>query len=265
MVREGGFSLAIRVGRRDVRETRVDGHGMVALATAGSAFEVVLRNDNRSTYCVRLFVDGEEAEPGYVKKLRGQDETAFKGWLCGRDLHEFLFARTPVDDNQQSAAGSGCGDSAATTSRRAHIGEVKAFIYATRRVRAESSSDDSGDDSARRSSASLGLQALPEKEAVKVSTHLNAHLINCCSMYVCMLRVQSSSFFPSMQSRCLHLRSHWTCHVTAAGARRAIARRRSSRARATLPPPPPRRLSSRKGEAGGGDAHFALQRLLLVF
>ena len=157
MVREGGFSLAIRVGRSDLRETRVDGHGAVALATAGSAFEVVLRNDNRSTYCVRLFVDGEEAEPGYIKKLRGEDETSFKGWLCGRDLHEFLFARTPVDDNSAAAAAS----------RRAHIGEVKALIYATRRIRVDSSDDDSGDDFPHRSSASIGMQALPEKQAVK--------------------------------------------------------------------------------------------------
>ena len=155
MVRQGGFSLAVRVRGRAVRERVVDGQEVV-LAEAGASFEVAIDNDNRSTYLVRLFVDGQEAEPGYIKKLRSKDETVFRGWLCrGRDVHEFVFARSPVDEHAPSSSSS------------SPLGEVRAEIFATRRVRVDSSDSDSDDGKHRRSSASLGVQALPEKQAVK--------------------------------------------------------------------------------------------------
>ena len=113
MVRQGGFSLTIRSSGRAAKEQTVDGQA-VTLAEAGASFEVVISNANRSTYLVRLFVDGEEAEPGYVKKLRGEDEATFRGWICeGRDVHEFLFARTPVDEHanqRHSGASSSLGE-----------------------------------------------------------------------------------------------------------------------------------------------------------
>ena len=115
---------------------------------------------HRSTYLVRLYVDGHEAEPGYVKKLRPEDETRFKGFVCeGRDVHEFLFSRTPVDEGASSSAASAAAASSG-------LGEVRAVIFATRRVRVESS-DDESDLPPRRSSAALGARALPEKQAVK--------------------------------------------------------------------------------------------------
>ena len=155
MVRQGGFSLAIRVRGRAARERVVDGQEVV-LAEAGASFEVAIDNDNRSTYLVRLFVDGQEAEPGYIKKLRSKDDTVFRGWLCrGRDVHEFVFARSPVDEH------------ASSSSSTSSLGEVRAEIFATRRVRVTSSDSDSDDGRHRRSSASLGVQALPEKQAVK--------------------------------------------------------------------------------------------------
>ena len=154
--------MELRVQRQRVVEHEVRGVGSVALATAGSSFEVCIRNDNRALYAVRLFVDGEEAEPGYFKKLRGDgDSTTFKGFICGREVHEFLFARSPVDERR---------DADASGSRPAHIGEVKALIYATRRVRIVHSESDSDDDEYHRGHRNLemlGVRALPEKIAVK--------------------------------------------------------------------------------------------------
>ena len=165
MVREGGFSLSIVSGGSALRERLIDGYGSVALAQAGSAFAVRVRNANRAIYAVRLFVDGREAEPGFIKKLRGEDDTTFHGWLChGRDVHEFLFAKTPVDD------GSGQQHAHAEGGERRSLGEVSALIYATKRVRIDASSEeeDSDDDvRARRSSDALVPCALPEKQAVK--------------------------------------------------------------------------------------------------
>jgi hypothetical protein len=90
------------------------------LAEAGASFEVVVTNDNKSTYLVRLFVDGEEAEPGYCKKLRPEDETVFRGWICGRkEIHEFLFAKTPVDDAASTQAAASSASS---------LGEVKVLM-----------------------------------------------------------------------------------------------------------------------------------------
>ena len=154
--------MELRVQRQRVVEHEFRGVGSVALATAGSSFEVCIRNDNRALYAVRLFVDGEEAEPGYFKKLRGDgDSTTFKGFICGREIHEFLFARSPVDQRR---------DADASGSRPAHIGEVKALIYATRRVRIVHSESDSDDDEYHRGHRNLemlGVRALPEKIAVK--------------------------------------------------------------------------------------------------
>ena len=61
------------------------------------------------TYAVRLcrLVDGKEAEPGYIKKIRPNEDTVFKGWICeGKDVLEFLFARTPIEDDDARAASS---------------------------------------------------------------------------------------------------------------------------------------------------------------
>ena len=69
--------MTIQVRGGKAHERQFNGYGAVALATASCAFEVRVRNSNRSTYCVRLFVDGKESEPGYIKKLRGEDETTF--------------------------------------------------------------------------------------------------------------------------------------------------------------------------------------------
>lgn len=164
MVREGGFSLSLRVNRQYIREQHVPGSGHVALVQSGSAFEVVVSNDNRSTYMVRLFVDGKEAEPGYVKRLHGEDYTVFKGWMVGREIHEFLFAKSKSIDDQSS------GSSSTASSSVQQIGEVKALIYATRRVRIESDESDSSDEDyhrSRRSISALGVCALPEKVAIK--------------------------------------------------------------------------------------------------
>ena len=149
--------MSISVNGRRVREHVVEGSA-VALATAGSAFEVVVSNDNHATYLVRLCVDGVEADPGYTKKVRGDSSAIFKGWICKRDVHEFLFAKTPVqDDNPQGQAPGVIGS----------LGSVRAEIYSTRRVRIESSSSSDESDSARRSSAALAMRALPEKMATK--------------------------------------------------------------------------------------------------
>ena len=164
MVRSGGFSLSIHMRGRDLDETKIDGHTYMQ-AEPGSSFAVVVGNNNGATYAVRLFVDGKEAEPGYIKKIRPNEDTVFKGWICeGKDVLEFLFARTPIEDDDARAASSSSSPSS--------LGEVRALIYATRRVRVESSSSESDDDDRRRddrrrSSASLGTTALPEKAAIK--------------------------------------------------------------------------------------------------
>lgn len=170
MVREGGFSMSLRVNRQTAREQRIAGIGCVALATAGSAFEVVVSNDNRSTYVVRLFVDGKEAEPGYIKKLRGEDYTIFKGWMVGREIHEFLFAKSAIDQSSAGHAGGSSSSSAGDASSTTQIGEVRALIYATKRVRIESDESDSCDEDyhrSRRGVDALGVRALPEKVAIK--------------------------------------------------------------------------------------------------
>ncbi len=151
-MREGGFALEIYVADRAISERNVDGRA-VAHAVAGAAFEVVLTNDNHGDYLVRLFVDGFEVDPGYLKRVRGRDTARFRGFVCKRDVHEFLFAKTPIDDTREAASEQTC------------IGEVSAVIFATRRVRMEESSDE--DDPVRRSSAHIRARALPEKTAVK--------------------------------------------------------------------------------------------------
>ena len=157
MVRQGQFGLEIRVRGRSLREHHVMNQA-VAQAEAGAAFEVAVVNDNRATYLVRLFVDGHEAEPGYTKKLRGDDEALFKGYVCeGRDIHEFLFSKTPVDERADASSSSSASS----------LGEVRALIYATRRVRLDHTDSESDDGYHRRSSDTLGLQALPEKQAIK--------------------------------------------------------------------------------------------------
>ena len=90
-----------------------------------------------------------------VKKLRPEDDTIFKGFVCKREVHEFLFSRTPVDE---SVAGS-------SRASPDGLGEVRALIFATRRVRVDSSSSD--DDAPSRRSDDLAARALPEKQAVK--------------------------------------------------------------------------------------------------
>lgn len=152
MVRQGGFSLRIHVDRRPATEQVINGAD-VALATVGAAFEVVITNSNRGDYLVRLSVDGVEVDPGYLKRLRGEDEAVFRGYASGRDVHEFLFSKTPVGESTARPRAEG-------------LGEVTALIFATRRVRLESSSDED-EDVGRASSDALGVRALPEKMAVK--------------------------------------------------------------------------------------------------
>jgi len=79
MVRTGGFEMQILVRGLPLAETRIGGCEFVQ-ASDGVAFEVRLVNSNRdATYMVRLFVDGTEAEPGFVKKIR--NETTFRGFV----------------------------------------------------------------------------------------------------------------------------------------------------------------------------------------
>jgi hypothetical protein len=159
MVREGGFSLALRAntGGRDgfaeLPERTIDGRHFVE-GVPGSAFEVLVRNSNRGMYKVNLHVDGKEAEPGYSSKLRGQERLKFRGFLEreGGGIHEFLFSKTPVD-------------AAAAVGARPHteVGEVRVEIFATREVRVES--DDRG---IHQNDAAFGAEsALPERLAVK--------------------------------------------------------------------------------------------------
>ena len=154
-MREGGFTLEVLVNGRAILEREVNGRPVI-LATAGAAFEVVLRNENRGDYLVRLSVDGVEVDPGFLKRVRGRDSATFRGFVCHHSVHEFLFAKTPIDEHARgSAAEQKC------------IGEVSAAIFATRHVRLEESSSDHDDDPARRSSAHISARALPEKAAVK--------------------------------------------------------------------------------------------------
>jgi len=153
-MREGGFTLEVLVCGRAIQEREVNGRPVI-LATAGAAFEVVLRNENRGDYLVRLSVDGVEVDPGFLKRVRGRDSATFRGFVCHHSVHEFLFAKTPIDE-------LACGSAA----EQKCIGEVSAAIFATRHVRLEESSSDD-DDPARRSSAHISARALPEKAAVK--------------------------------------------------------------------------------------------------
>ena len=151
MVRRGGFEMSIHVRRRALAESRVGGRDVVK-AEEGQAFEVVISNANSSTYMVRLFVDGVEAEPGFIKKLRPEEETSFKGFMVRKQIHEFIFAQTPVDRGATSKAALPEG-----------LGEVRALVYATRRERVESSS--SSDDGGHRSEKTIASRALPEEQA----------------------------------------------------------------------------------------------------
>jgi len=154
MVRQGGFSLELIVNGRALPEQSPNGEP-VALATAGAAFAVKMRNQNQADYLVHLCVDGVEIDPGYLKKLRGNDEAVFRGYVCRRDVHEFLFSKTPVDE-----------EATGRSSAANQLGEVSAAIFATRRVRLESSSSDDG-AGFRDSAAAIGARALPEKVAIK--------------------------------------------------------------------------------------------------
>ncbi|KAL1527693.1 hypothetical protein AB1Y20_009079 [Prymnesium parvum] len=154
MVRQAGFELRVLVRRTALEEAHLGGRDYIK-AEEGSSFEVVVSNSNRSTYMVRLFVDGVEAEPGYVKKLRPDDEVGFAGYLVRRQIHEFTFARAPVDEGASSRAPLPEG-----------LGEVKALVYATRKERVESSSS-SEEEGGHRSSRKIGSRALPEEQAVK--------------------------------------------------------------------------------------------------
>jgi len=148
--------LELVVAGAPLSEHSVSDGSKVVLATAGAAFEVRLLNDNRADYLVRIFVDGLEVDPGYLKRLRGCGCSSLRGFVCRGAIHEFLFAKTPVDETVSSGS----------TSSRSSIGEVKATVFATRRVRLDSSSSDD-DERNTRSSAGLGVRPLPEKVAIK--------------------------------------------------------------------------------------------------
>jgi len=153
-MRTGAFEVSLLVNGKALREETIEGSSYV-LATPGDAFEVEVHNRNKADYMVRLFIDGTEAEPGYVKRLRGEGSTIFRGFLCKRDVHEFLFAKTPVDDK------------AAPSARPApsELGQVRVLIYATRRVRVDNSSSD--EEAGHYSSNTIAVRALPEKAAIK--------------------------------------------------------------------------------------------------
>eukprot|EP00966_Prymnesium_polylepis_P289923 6696723-Prymnesium_polylepis.1 len=154
MVRRGGFEMKLSVRHQPLAESRVGGRDVVK-ADEGQAFEVRISNSNASTYMVRLFVDGVEAETGYVKKLRAEEEIGFRGYMVRKQIHEFLFAQTPVD--RRASAGAPLPK---------ELGEVRALVYATRRERVESSSS-SDDYGGHRSEKSISSTALPEELAVK--------------------------------------------------------------------------------------------------
>lgn len=151
-MRVGAFELKLTRSNGDpMPETMVENRAHV-LAAPGESFEVEIHNHNQATYMVRLIVDGTDAEPGWLKKLRGGSTTRFRGYLCGRDVHEFMFAKTSVDEKASGAASVG-------------VGEVRVLVFATRQVRADESSSD--EEAGHKSSAAIGVRALPEKAAVK--------------------------------------------------------------------------------------------------
>mmetsp|Transcript_59158 Transcript_59158/g.135681 ORF Transcript_59158/g.135681 Transcript_59158/m.135681 type:complete len:265 (-) Transcript_59158:184-978(-) len=151
-MRVGAFELKLVRSNGDPMPERMVENRAHVLAAPGESFEAEVHNHNEATYMVRLVVDGTEAEPGWMKKLRGGSSTRFRGYLCGRDVHEFMFAKTPVDEKASRAAGEG-------------VGEVRVLIFATRRVRVDESSSD--EEAGHKSSAAIGVRALPEKAAIK--------------------------------------------------------------------------------------------------
>ena len=155
LMRLGTFELLLEVGGEPLEEAKGKDGRAYALASPGNPFRVrvLSHGSSAAVYMVRCLVDGTDAEPGYVRRMRADTPACFRGYACGRDLHEFLFAPTPVDDSASSSA--------------AHLGEVSAVVYATRRVRLDESSSDDDDPRSRRSSAAIGARALPEKAAVK--------------------------------------------------------------------------------------------------
>ena len=122
--------------------------------------------------------------------MRPGETTRYTGYLCRRDIHEFLFAETPVDEAAPPSS------SAAAAQR---LGCVAVTVFATRRVRVEDSSpnpkpnptptpnptpspnpkpnpnpnqvrveDSSSDDEqGHSSSGAITATRLPEKQAVK--------------------------------------------------------------------------------------------------
>ena len=93
---------------------------------------------------------------GYLKKVRPGETTRYTGYLCRRDIHEFLFAETPVDEAAPPS-------SSAEAAQR--LGCVAVTIFATRRVRVDDSSSD--DEQGHSSSGAITATHLPEKQAVK--------------------------------------------------------------------------------------------------
>ena len=88
--------------------------------------------------------------------MRPGETTRYTGYLCRRDIHEFLFAETPVDEAAPPSS------SAAAAQR---LGCVAVTVFATRRVRVEDSSSD--DEQGHSSSGAITATRLPEKQAVK--------------------------------------------------------------------------------------------------
>ena len=88
--------------------------------------------------------------------MRPGETTRYTGYLCRRDIHEFLFAATPVDEAAPPSS------SAAAAQR---LGCVAVTVFATRRVRVEDSSSD--DEQGHSSSGAITATRLPEKQAVK--------------------------------------------------------------------------------------------------
>ena len=99
---------------------------------------------------------GRTHAQGYLKKVRPGETTRYTGYLCRRDIHEFLFAETPVDEAAPPSS------SAAAAQR---LGCVAVTVFATRRVRVEDSSSD--EEQGHSSSGAITATRLPEKQAVK--------------------------------------------------------------------------------------------------
>ena len=58
--------------------------------------------------CSRLLLTAAGARTqGYLKKVRPGETTRYTGYLCRRDIHEFLFAETPVDERRGGVYCSG--------------------------------------------------------------------------------------------------------------------------------------------------------------